>query len=79
MIPFLAACDVPSGPPARTGGLKFITIVKSTGFNWFRRMETGIRQYAGDTGIQALQQGPSNGSLECPPRSRAGHAGLSGG
>jgi simple sugar transport system substrate-binding protein len=59
MIPLLAACNRPSGQQAGTGDLKFITIVKSTGFNWFRRMETGVRQFAHDTGIQALQQGPS--------------------
>jgi len=54
-----AACSMPHGQQARTGDLKFITIVKSTGFNWFRRMETGVQQFARDTGIQALQQGPS--------------------
>jgi simple sugar transport system substrate-binding protein len=53
------ACSTQSVKPGRTGDLKFITIVKSTGFNWFRRMETGIQQYARDTGVQALQQGPS--------------------
>ena len=54
-----AACNMPSEKPAGTGNLRFITIVKSTGFNWFRRMETGVQQFARDTGIQALQQGPS--------------------
>ena len=54
-----AACNMPSEKPAGTSNLKFITIVKSTGFNWFRRMETGVQQFARDTGIQALQQGPS--------------------
>ena len=39
--------------------MKFITVVKSTGFNWFRRMETGVQEYARDTGLQAVQHGPS--------------------
>lgn len=57
----LAACGGPSGLPSasKQGDVRFITIVKSTGFNWFRRMETGVQQYARDTGIQAVQQGPS--------------------
>jgi len=61
VIPFLAACGGPSGqPPAsKPGGMKFITIVKSTGFNWFRRMETGVQKFSTETGIQAVQQGPS--------------------
>ncbi len=54
-----ASCSMPSAQQGPSGGLKFITIVKSTGFNWFRRMETGIQQYSRDTGIQTLQQGPS--------------------
>jgi len=59
VLSLFGGCSMPPGQPTRTGDLKFITIVKSTGFNWFRRMETGIQQYARDTGIQALQQGPS--------------------
>jgi simple sugar transport system substrate-binding protein len=39
--------------------LKFITIVKSVAFNWFKRMEVGVKQFAKDTGVQAVQQGPS--------------------
>jgi simple sugar transport system substrate-binding protein len=54
-----ASCSKPSPQQGRAGNLKFITIVKSTGFNWFQRMETGIRQFSRDTGIQTLQQGPS--------------------
>ena len=55
------ACGGPSGrPPAsKASGMKFITIVKSTGFNWFRRMETGVQKFSIETGIQAVQQGPS--------------------
>src|SRR5512143_991333 len=60
-LSLLAACGGPSGssPSSKPGDVKFITIVKSMGFNWFRRMETGVQQYARDTGIQAVQQGPS--------------------
>jgi simple sugar transport system substrate-binding protein len=39
--------------------MKFITIVKSMGFNWFKRMESGVQQFARETGVQAFQQGPS--------------------
>ncbi len=57
----LTGCGIPSGPAptAKPGKLKFITVVKSTGFHWFRRMEAGVRQYAADTGVQAVLQGPS--------------------
>jgi simple sugar transport system substrate-binding protein len=54
-----ASCGTPSPQQGREDNLKFITIVKSTGFNWFQRMEAGIRQFSRDTGIQTLQQGPS--------------------
>jgi simple sugar transport system substrate-binding protein len=54
-----ASCSTPSPQQGREDNLKFITIVKSTGFNWFQRMEAGIRQFSRDTGIQTLQQGPS--------------------
>lgn len=39
--------------------LKFITVVKSTAFNWFKRMETGIQEFSKDTGVKAVMQGPS--------------------
>jgi simple sugar transport system substrate-binding protein len=39
--------------------LSFGTVVKSSAFNWFKRMDVGVQQYAADTGINAFQQGPS--------------------
>lgn len=39
--------------------LKFGTVVKSSAFNWFIRMDEGVKQFAADTGIDAFQQGPS--------------------
>jgi simple sugar transport system substrate-binding protein len=63
LVPLIAAlfasCSTPSPQQGGAGNLKFITIVKSTGFNWFQRMETGIQQFSRDTGIQTQQQGPS--------------------
>ena len=52
------ACSGPASMP-KTTDVRFITVVKSMGFNWFKRMETGVRQYAKDTGTQAVVQGPS--------------------
>ena len=37
----------------------FITVVKSTGFNWFKRMEVGVKEFASETGVNAVQVGPS--------------------
>jgi simple sugar transport system substrate-binding protein len=54
-----------SGAPAWKGAgksasdLKFGTVVKSMGFNWFKRMETGVKQFGKDTGVSAFEQGPS--------------------
>jgi simple sugar transport system substrate-binding protein len=54
-----------SGVPAYAGAgksaadLKFGTVVKSMGFNWFKRMETGVQKFGKDTGITAFEQGPS--------------------
>lgn len=46
-------------PSSQPGNMKFMTIVKSMGFNWFKRMEFGVRQFSRETGVQAFQQGPS--------------------
>ena len=48
---------VGAGKPADQ--LKFGTVVKSSAFNWFIRMDEGVKQFAKDTGIDAFQQGPS--------------------
>lgn len=63
----LAACSPKqtAAPSAQTsketkpGDLKFITVVKSVAFNWFKRMETGIQEFSKDTGVTAVMQGPS--------------------
>jgi simple sugar transport system substrate-binding protein len=39
--------------------LSFGTNVKSMGFNWFTRMEVGVKKFGTDTGIKAFEQGPS--------------------
>lgn len=37
----------------------YITVVKSTGFNWFKRMEVGVKEFGQKNGINAVQVGPS--------------------
>lgn len=37
---------------------KFVTVVKISGVSWFDRMEQGIKKFASDTGINAIQVGP---------------------
>jgi simple sugar transport system substrate-binding protein len=37
----------------------YITVVKSTGFNWFKRMEVGVKEFGMKNGINAVQVGPS--------------------
>ena len=37
----------------------FITVVKSTGFNWFKRMEVGVKEFGQKNGVAAVQVGPS--------------------
>lgn len=37
----------------------YVTVPKAVGFNWFNRMEEGVKKFAKDTGIKAYQQGPS--------------------
>jgi simple sugar transport system substrate-binding protein len=37
----------------------YITVVKSTGFNWFKRMEVGVKEFGAKNGINAVQVGPS--------------------
>jgi simple sugar transport system substrate-binding protein len=47
------------GAGKSASALKFGTVVKSMGFNWFVRMETGVKKFGADTGINAFEQGPS--------------------
>ena len=37
----------------------FITVVKSTGFNWFKRMELGVKEFGEKNGVDAVEVGPS--------------------
>ena len=37
----------------------FITVVKSTGFNWFKRLELGVKEFGEKNGIDAVEVGPS--------------------
>ena len=37
----------------------YITVVKSTGFNWFKRMEVGVKEFGEKNGVTAVQVGPS--------------------
>lgn len=59
-----AAAAAPAATAFRGAGkapedLMFGTVVKSSAFNWFIRMEEGVRMFAEETGINAFQQGPS--------------------
>ena len=37
----------------------FVTVPKAIGYDWFNRMEEGVKRFGKDTGIKAYQQGPS--------------------
>jgi len=75
MVALLAACapkaapavEKPAAPEAKpvkaNKDLKFATVVKSIAFNWFKRMEVGVKNYAKDTGINAFQEGPSEADV----------------
>ncbi|GIV65537.1 MAG: autoinducer 2 ABC transporter substrate-binding protein [Bellilinea sp.] len=39
--------------------LVFATVVKSIAFNWFLRMETGVKDFGKDYGVKAFMEGPS--------------------
>lgn len=54
-----AASSKWKGSGKSASDLKFATVVKSMGFNWFTRMEVGVKKFGSDTGIQTFEQGPS--------------------
>lgn len=54
---FLSALNMPVAFSADTP--LYITVVKSTGFNWFKRMEVGVIEFGKQTGIRTVQIGPS--------------------
>lgn len=43
---------------AAGGDVTMVTVPKLTGVSWFDRMETGVNQFADDTGVDAYMQGP---------------------
>ena len=67
----LASCSSGSGTPSSSNAstkadkdIKVITVVKLRGVGWFDRMETGIKAYAKQTGVQASMQGADDASPE---------------
>jgi simple sugar transport system substrate-binding protein len=49
-----------SGPLAHAAEAPlYITVVKSTGFNWFKRMEVGVKAFGQRNHVRAVQVGPS--------------------
>jgi simple sugar transport system substrate-binding protein len=44
--------------------MRFVTVVKLTGVAWFNRMETGVKQFAQQTGVDATQTGADDASPE---------------
>ena len=74
IISMLAACAPQPATPAASEGqpessssntgesgkqLVFATVVKSSAFNWFKRMETGVKEFGNDKGVKAFMEGPS--------------------
>lgn len=52
--------DGDKAPAAEAGGDYTIAIVPKDATNpWFVRMETGVKQYAADTGMEVFQKGPA--------------------
>ena len=43
--------------PAGDGDYTMVTVPKLTGVSWFDRMETGVENFASDTGVNAYMQG----------------------
>ena len=57
----LSICSAPlwSAPSSADEKPLYITVVKSTGFNWFKRMEAGVKEFGKNNNINAVQVGPS--------------------
>jgi simple sugar transport system substrate-binding protein len=64
----LSACGTVGGGTADgTDGESngaYVNVVKLTGIAWFDRMETGVEQFASDTGLDASQTGPATADTE---------------
>lgn len=52
----LSLCSMPAYADQKP---LYITVVKSTGFNWFKRMEVGVKEFGEKNGVNAVQVGPS--------------------
>ncbi|MFI0417171.1 autoinducer 2 ABC transporter substrate-binding protein [Spongiactinospora sp. 9N601] len=52
------------GNTAAPADLRFVTVVKLTGVGWFNRMETGVKEFATETGIDATQTGADDAGPE---------------
>lgn len=52
----VAAATKPAG--------RFVNVVKLTGIGWFDRMESGVKEFATETGNNATQTGPAEASAE---------------
>lgn len=72
LVVILTACTSGgASPSAATGGatldpasMRFVTVVKLLGVGWFDRMETGIKEFATETGINATMTGADDASPE---------------
>ncbi|WP_041076334.1 autoinducer 2 ABC transporter substrate-binding protein [Thermotoga caldifontis] len=49
---------ITTGLAAPKKNITIAVVVKSVAFNWFQRMEVGIKQFAKDYGVTAFMQGP---------------------
>jgi simple sugar transport system substrate-binding protein len=45
--------------PAPAEDLVFASVVKSIAFNWFLRLEEGVKEFGEDYGVEAFMEGPS--------------------
>lgn len=52
------------GEPLKPEDMTMVTVVKITGVGWFDRMETGVKDFAERTGIDARQEGADDASPE---------------
>jgi len=65
----LAGCGTTGGGGGTADGEAsadgaYITVVKATGIGWFDRMETGVDEWASETGTDARQEGPTEATNE---------------
>jgi simple sugar transport system substrate-binding protein len=49
---------------AKTKKIRIVTVVKRTGIGWFERMETGIKQFAAQNGVDATMTGADDADPE---------------